>query len=190
MSRAGKIQAVAAIVAALALTSVMVLRTTSAAFTDTTDNASNSWDAGSVTLTDDDAASALFSVIDLVPGNSNTGCIEVTYSGSLTLSTAANLYAAVTETTVGGDGLGNDLDVVVERGASGDTCTLLTTPTQIYSGTLAGFNTSGSPLGTGWTPGSGDTMRPFKFTVTLGNDTPNSAQGEGADATFTWSVTS
>lgn len=190
MGRAGKLQAVAAVVAALALTSVMVLRTTSAAFTDTTDNASNSWDAGSVTLTDDDSGSALFSATDLVPGDSSTGCIEVTYGGSLTLSSAATLYASVSETTVGGDGLGNDLDVVVERGAATDTCALMVTPTQIYSGTLAAFNSSGSPLGTGWTPGTGDTVRPFKFTVTLGNDTPNSAQGEGADATFTWSVTS
>lgn len=190
MSRAGKIQAAAAIVAALALTSVMVLRTTSAAFTDTTDNASNSWDAGTVTLTDDDSGSALFTATDMVPGDSDTGCIEVTYGGSLTLSAAADLYASVSETTVGGDGLGNDLDVVVERGAATDTCDLLLTPTTIYSGTLAGFNTSGSPLDTGWTPGSGDTVRPFTFTVTLGNDTPNSAQGEGADATFTWSVTS
>ncbi len=190
MTRTSKIQAVVAVVLALALTSVMVLRTTSAAFTDTTDNASNSWDAGSVTLTDNDSGSALFSATGLVPGDSSTGCIEVTYGGSLTLSTAADLYAAVTETTVGGNGLGDDLDVVVERGAATDTCALMVTPTTVYSGTLAAFNTLGSPLATGWTPGSGDTMRPFKFTVTLGNDTANDAQGEGADATFTWSVTS
>lgn len=190
MSRAGKIQAVAAVMAALALTSVMVLRTTSAAFTDTTENAGNSWDAGTVTLTDDDGGSALFSVTDMAPGDSNNGCIEVTYGGSLTLSTPANLYAAVTETVVGGDGLGNDLTVVVERGASGDTCASLGTPTEIYNGTLAAFNTSGSPLATGWTPGTGDTMRPFKFTATLDADAANDAQGEGADATFTWSVTS
>ncbi len=32
--------------------------------------------------------------------------------------------------------------------------------------------------------------RPFQFTVTLGADTANDAQGDGAAADFTWSATS
>lgn len=178
-----------AALAAIALASAMVLQTSSAAFTDTTENAGNSWDAGTVTLTDNDSGAAMFSASGLVPGDSSTDCIEVTYDGSVTLSSAVDLYASVTETTVDGDGLGNDLDVVLEMGDAGTSCSLIGTPTTIYNGTLAAFNTSGSPLGT-WTPSGTDTMRPFRFSVTLGDDTPDSAQGEGADATFTWSATS
>lgn len=177
-----------AALAAIALASAMVLRTSSAAFTDTADNASNSWEAGTVTLSDDDGGSALFSASGLVPSDTSTNCIEVTYGGSVTLSSAVDLYASVTETTVGGDGLGNDLDVVVEMGDAATSCSLIGVPTEIYNGTLAAFDTSASPLDT-WTPSGTDTMRPFQFTVTLGDDTPDSAQGEGADATFTWSAT-
>jgi hypothetical protein len=33
-------------------------------------------------------------------------------------------------------------------------------------------------------------MRPFLFTVTLGTDTDNNAQGDSATATFTWRASS
>lgn len=193
MGRSGSrtIQAVIGSVAAVALVAAMVVRTTDAAFTDTTENAGNSWDAGTVTLTDDDAGSAMFTVTDMAPGDSNTSCIEVTYNGSITPSSAVDLYASVSETVVSGDGLGNDLDVTVDIGGAGETCDVALTKTSVYSGTLAAFNTSSSPISTGWTPAPGsDTTRAFEFTATLGSDTPNSAQGEGADATFTWSASS
>jgi hypothetical protein len=82
----------------------------------------------------------------------------------------------------------------VEIGTATSTCETYTLGSTLYSGTLAGFATTGAPLSTGWTPDADTTRldmnRPFKFTVTLGTDTPNDAQGEGADATFTWSATS
>lgn len=186
----------AGIAAGLVLVSGIVLQVSSAAFTGSTDNTGNSWDAGTVTLTDDDAGSALFTATDQKPGDTATQCIEVTYGGSITPSAAVDLFAAVTETNDGtGNGLGDDLDVVVEVGAAGSSCLLFGLGgTEVYNGTLAGFNTSASALSTGWTPVVGgltpDTMRPFRFTVTLGADTPNDAQGDGADADFTWSATS
>lgn len=185
----------AGIVAGLVLVSGIVLQVSSAAFTGSTENTGNSWDAGTVTLTDDDAGSALFTATNQKPGDTATDCIEVTYGGSITPSAAVDLYAAVTESfDASGNGLGDDLDVVVELGAAGASCTLFGTGTGIYNGTLAAFNTSASALSTGWTPVVGgltpDTMRPFRFTVTLGDDTANDAQGDGADADFTWSATS
>lgn len=192
MKRNGKLQAVG-VLAGLALVSGVVLQVSSAAFTSTTENAGNSWDAGTVTLTDNDSDTALFSVTGLAPEDTGNNCIEVTYSGSIAPGAAVSLHAAVTETIGGssGDGLGDDLDIVVKMGTAGTSCALIGTPTSIYTGTLAAFNTSASALSTGWTPTLGvDTMRPFQITYTLGSDTANDAQEDGADATFTWSATS
>lgn len=184
------------VAAGLVLVSGIVLQVSSAAFTGSTDNSDNSWDAGTVTLTDNDAGSALFTATNQKPGDTATECIEVTYGGSITPSAAVDLFAAVTEANDGtGNGLGDDLDVVLQVGAAGSSCAVFgLAGTEIYNGTLAAFNTSATPLSTGWTPVVGgltpDTMRPFQFTVTLGSDTPNDAQGDGADADFTWSATS
>lgn len=183
------------IAAGLLLVSGIVLQVSSAAFTGSTDNSGNSWDAGTVTLTDNDGGTALFTATNQKPGDTATKCIEVTYAGSITPSAAVALSAAVTESNDGtGNGLGDDLDVVLQIGAAGSSCTLFGTGTGLYNGTLAAFNTSTTPLSSGWTPVVGgltpDTTRPFQFTVTLGSDTPNDAQGDGADANFTWSATS
>lgn len=183
------------IAAGLVLVSGIVLQVSSAAFTGSTDNSGNSWDAGTVKLTDNDTGTAMFTATNQKPGDTATKCIEVTYGGTITPSAAVALSAAVTESNDGtGNGLGDDLDVVVQIGAAGSTCTLFGTGTGLYNGTLAAFNTSATPLSTGWTPVLGgltpDTMRPFQFTVTLGTDTLNDAQGDGADANFTWSATS
>ena len=190
MTKTSKLNLIAGLLA-LALVSAMVLRTSSAAFTGSTENAGNSWDAGTVSLTDDDAGSALFTATNWKPTDTSTQCIEVTYTGSIVPSAAVQLAATVTETVVGGNGLGDDLDVDVSLGASGTTCALWTGvgASSIYTGTLAAM----TGASTTWTPtasGGLDTMRAFNITVTLGADTPNTAQGEGADATFTWSATS
>jgi hypothetical protein len=186
---------IAGAAAGVVLVSGIVLQVSSAAFTDTTENAGNSWDAGTVVI-DDDAASALFVATNQVPGDTATNCLDVTYSGSVTPSEPIELHATVTESTVSGNGLGDDLDVTLEIGQLGTTCETFVASLggPLYSGTLAAFATSSAPLNTTWTPDAEttelDMSRPFRFTVTLGNDTPNSAQGEGADATFTWSATS
>ena len=79
-------------------------------------------------------------------------------------------------------------------GPAGSDCTdPAGTGTSIYSGTLAGFDVAAAALDTTWTPdaeAATDVSRPFWFTVQLGADTPNDAQGDGATATFTWSATS
>ena len=186
---------IAGAAAGVVLVSGVVLQVSSAAFTDTTENAGNSWDAGTVVI-EDDAASALFVATNQVPGDTQTNCLDVTYSGSVTPSAPIDLHAVVTETVVGDNGLGDDLDVTLEIGQLGTSCEAFVASLggPLYTGTLAGFATSGAPLSTTWTPDAETTQldmsRPFRFTVELGDDTPNTAQGEGAGATFTWSATS
>src|SRR5919205_1280896 len=64
------------------------------AFTATTANSGNTFAAGTVAIGDNDAAGAMFSLSGLKPGDSDAGCIQVTYTGSL----AANvkLYGTTT----------------------------------------------------------------------------------------------
>jgi hypothetical protein len=174
---------VAALVSLL-LISVLVIRTSDAAFSATTANTGDQWSAGTVTLVDDDSNSAMFSVTNMKPGASSEHCITVTYSGSLDAS--VKLYGAVTAGT-----LGTYLNLEVYRGSGGSFagCSGFTSAETVYNGTLAGFVAASSSFGTGagtWTPTGGapnDDMT-YRFVVTLQDN--NSAQGLTSTATFTW----
>jgi len=190
----GKLRIVG-VVAGLVLVSGVVLQVSSAAFTGSATNEGNSWDAGTVSFDDTNPGTALFTATNMKPGDTATQCIEVTYDGSIAPAQAVSFSADVTEVTGGDgtDGLGNDLDVTVRMGVQGQGCLGFTNllSSQIASTTLAGLETT--PVATGWTPspGTAATMtRAFQITVTLGADTPNTAQGDGADAALTWSATS
>lgn len=167
-------------VAALALTSAMVLRTSSAAFTAQTGNAANDWTAGEVILSDDDTGALFDALTGLVPGNTETDCIAVTYDGNV--ASTVRLYAAVTGT------LGAYLTLDVDRGTAatfGD-CGTFVKVTDVYDGKLSGFGTNwatGHAGATTWAPSSSETVA-YRFTYTLDDD--NLAQGLTAGATFTW----
>ena len=60
------------------------------AFSSTTTNPGNSFSAGSVTIGDNDAGAAMYSLSNQKPGVTTSKCIKVTYSGSL--SSAVKLY--------------------------------------------------------------------------------------------------
>jgi hypothetical protein len=181
---------VAAGMLAMALVSAMVVRASSAAFTGETVNEQNSWDTGTVVLTDDDGGSALFSSGNMRPGDDDTACIEVTYEGSLVPSGPVELSATITDQTiVGGDGLGDDLVVEVRMGDDGVACTALPAGASsvVYSGALEDMADEAT-----WTPAVSDPddVRAFYFTVTLDAATANDAQGESLEATFSWTTAS
>jgi len=112
-----------------------------AAFTATTATATNTWTAGSVTLTNDRSVSAAFSVTAarpdasatvLAPGASGpfvasstssggSACVKVTYTGTLTAD--VRLYVTLTESGVHG-GLGQyllfDVDTGTDTSSGGD----------------------------------------------------------------------
>ena len=73
----------AAVMGALG-SSFIVWSASDAAFSGTTTNAGNSVTAGVVSVSDDDAGTALFNVTGAVPGSPQTRCINVTYTGSTT----------------------------------------------------------------------------------------------------------
>lgn len=164
------------------------------AFSATTGNAGNSFSAGTVTLGDDDAGTAMLSLATAKPGDSDTSCIVVTYTGSL--AATVRLYGTTT-----GTGLDQYLDLTVTRGTKStafDGCTDFTADATnyigagagvVYNGTLQGFPdsyvagqvdpTSGSPES--WT---NPESHAYRFVVTVQD--VSAAQGLNATQTFTW----
>lgn len=149
------------------------------AFSSTTTNPGNSFAAGSVNIADNDAGTALYNVTNKKPGDTATGCIKVTYTGSLPAT--VKLYRSA---FAGGSGLDTYLDVNVTRGTGtnadcGD-FTAAASGSSVYTGTLNAFNTSfasGISLSNGagagaW--GQNDAVT-YKFTVSLQDN--NSANG-------------
>jgi hypothetical protein len=184
---------------ALGLVGIVAGAGTWSAFSSTTSNAGSSFSTGTVVLTDDDLGVAMLSLTNAKPADSDTSCINVTYTG--TLPATVRLYG-----TTSGTGLDQYLNVTVTRGTIAvpafDSCVAfvgdLTNYTGagagvIYSGTLQGFAdsyaaglvdpTSGSPES--WT---NPENHAYKFTVAVADN--DSAQGLNASQTFTWEARS
>jgi hypothetical protein len=123
--------------ATLALMSSVGVVVTSAAFTATTDNTGNRIEAGSVALSDSDAATGrLYDAPDQSPGAANgpaPHCLRVTYSGSL--ASTVKLYSTAIAN-------GTNFRLKVERGSglsapgSDMNCTGFTPATTAYDATL------------------------------------------------------
>jgi hypothetical protein len=167
---------------------------TFSAFSSTTTNAANSFAAGTVQLTDNDLGAAMLSLSNAQPGATDTSCILVTYSGSL--SSAVTLYGSVA------GALAPYLTLTITRGDDPtpvfDDCAGFTADSTdyigagagvVYQGLLSAFPTSYAtglvdPIPASpetWTTGETHT---YRFAVTLADD--NGAQGLNANASFTW----
>jgi hypothetical protein len=180
----------AAVVVGLMGSGALVWQASSAAFTATTENDSNTWNSGKVILSDNDGGTALFTATGLVPLDTGTNCIEVEYDGNV--ASTIKLYA---ENASGN--LGAFLDFDVELG-SGVSCAVPGTYTQIVgdagttlaaSGTetLTDFTTARTDYSNGvagWSPSAANTTRPYRFKWTLGDD--DNAQDESAAVKLVW----
>jgi hypothetical protein len=185
---------------ALALVSMLVMRTSQAAFVATTANEGNSFSAGGVELTDD-GASAMFTATAMAPGQTVTRCITVTYAGSIPDPGPVRLYGGgfVQEPgpSTGSQGIAGYLNLPVEEGGGGSyaTCAGFTPSATIVSGTtLAGFNAARTGYATGagqWDPSSTPSSRTYRFSLQLDPATPGSEQEAGVSgAVFAWEVQS
>jgi hypothetical protein len=182
---------------ALALLALAAGGATFAAYRATTDNNANRIEAGSVALGDNDSGGAVVSFATGYPGHTDTGCIKVTYTGSL--ASTVRMYGTTT-----GSGLDQYLDLRITRGTYNptdpgfDSCTNFTADATnyigagagvIYNGTLQGFAddyaaglvdpTAGSPES--WT---NNEAHVYRIQVTLQNNA--AAAGRNATQVFTW----
>jgi hypothetical protein len=169
---------------------------TYAAFVATSANSGERLEAGSVKLSDNDSGGSMLSFSGGYPGDTDTGCIEVTYDGSL--DAAVRLYGTTT-----GSGLDQYLDLKVTRGTYSsnpgfDSCSNFTADATnyigagagvIYNGTLQGFADDYAGGLVDPTPGSPETWTAnekhvYRIQVTMQNNA--AAAGRGATQAFTW----
>ena len=185
--RNGAVAVAAAVVAGLLGSGAFVWQGTNAAFTSTTSNGANNWTAGAVTIGDDDSGTALFNVSGLVPGNSGSKCIKVTYSGNVTSS--VKLYVSASSGT-----LAPYIDLTIEQGSGGgnvgdfSSCGSFSGST-IYTGTLSNMASTKTAFGSGvgsWSPTAATQFSVYKFTYTLNASTPDAMQSATCSATFQW----
>lgn len=191
--RRGTIVVPACLVTACALT----LQPSSAAFTASTASSGNAFSSGTVAISNERSGSVVFTGVgSLIPGDTATKCITVTYSG--TVSSAVKLYASAYTDT----GLADDLHLTLEEGDGGNyaSCTGFTRTGYLIndqdlatvfnpSGVAARRNYAGG-LGGTWTPAANPTVKTYRFTYSLPPATPNTAQGKTVAVTFTWAAQS
>lgn len=164
------------------------------AFSATTTNAGNTITAGTVTIGDNDAGAAMYSLTNAKPGESVTKCIKVTYTGGLDAD--VHIY---TTSTIGS--LGQYVDLTITPGAQPSptfpSCSGFVADSggALYTGTLAAFGTAKNSYANGVVdnPGTAATKWVtndavvYQITATLQSSAPEAAQGLTTGAhTFTW----
>lgn len=132
--------------AAVGVAGALVTGGALSAFSSQADSGGNSFAAGDVTLTDNDAGGALYSISNGKPGSTQASCIRVAYAGSL--DATVKLY---TPSTIGS--LGQYVNFKVESGTQASpsfpSCTGFSAETTLFDGTLAGFQSSHSAYSNG-----------------------------------------
>ena len=193
MTRTTSVRA-AAVASAVLIAVLMVMGVSRALFTNPTSNDNNAWSSGNVVLVNEDAlvdggpptfdetGAAIFTVTNMVPGDSNTVCFEVIYEGSVD---ADILLDSVTVTGLDPNNIADELNLAVTRYTDAG-CTLGAAP--VASGTLA------TPVITeaAWQPTvvGVDESRYYNITVTLDVAAPNTVQDSTADGVeFEWLAT-
>jgi hypothetical protein len=140
-----------------------------ATFSSTSGNTISAVTAGTLSQSNSKADQAIFNLSDLKPGDTLNGTLTLTNTGSL----PAAFSLSEDSSTNGFAGTNLSLDIV-------DT----TANKTVYTGTFGGLaDGAKNALGT-W---AGGDAHPFKFTVKLAQDTPNTDQGKAAGAVYSWS---
>lgn len=166
---------------------------TFSAFSSTTSNSGNTFAAGTVFISDNDAGSAMYNVSNRKPGDTVQACILVTYTG--TLPADVHLY-----TTSVISSLGPYVDLTVEKGTGSGafpSCTGFTPQSTLFTGTVSGFAAANNSYASGIAvfPGAQTQWNQndnlvFRFTLTQQDN--NNANGAGAGPlttgphSFTW----
>jgi hypothetical protein len=164
----------------------------------TATNGSNSFVSGTVRIATNSSGSVLLSLTNARPGAVSTGCIQLTYTG--TLAANVKLYGAG-----GGTGLNQYLNLVVTRGTfsgtpSAGSCSGFTADSTdylgqgagvIFSGTLANWPSSSTsaqldPTSSSPAPWNTNDSHGYQLQVTL--QANNAGQGLTGSETFTFEV--
>lgn len=173
----------------LALSGTAVWQASYSAFTASTSNGSNTWNASTLGLTND-STGPMFAQTNLTPGATGSRCLKVSSTG--TVPSAVKLFTAL------GASVSNDIsqyiNVTIQLGTGGTyaSCSSFTSTATEYSGTLAALTSSASSYASGVAAGSltgtglPETLT-YQISWTLSSSAPNSAQGGSTpNVTLTW----
>lgn len=146
----------------------------------------------SSSLSAGDANATAFQLAAMAPGDFESRCFEVTYSGTLEDPSDVRFYSGGFAST--GD-LADYLNVTIEQGsrkASPDCAGFIRDKTLVASTSLTAFSSAYSSYATGlniWDPTDIEEIRAVKITITLDPSTPNTVQGDAVvGLTFLWEL--
>jgi camelysin-like metallo-endopeptidase len=163
---------------------------TFSAFSATTVNPGNSFAAGTVVISDNDADTAMYTIADAKPNDVVVRCIRVTYTGSI--PSTVKLY-----TTTPINPFGQYVTLAIDKGTMpGATtfpnCTGFTSEANAFTGTLSSFAAGNTNFatGAGANPGAQTQWNPndtlvYRFTLTM-QDNPLAVGGASGTHSFTW----
>jgi predicted ribosomally synthesized peptide with SipW-like signal peptide len=165
---------------------------TYSAFSATTVNPGNSFAAGTVVISDNDANSAMYTVAGAKPNDVVTRCIRVTYTGSL--PALVRLY-----TTTPINPFGQYVTLSIDKGTmpvatTYPNCTGFTPDAapNVFTGTLATFGSGRTSFATGVPANPGAAVQwvnndsiVYRFTLTM-QDNTLAAGGSSGTHSFTW----
>jgi hypothetical protein len=164
-----------------------------AAFTAVVSNAGNSISGGTVEIADNDGGSAMLALAGATPGSSDTSCIRVSYTGSL--SSTVRLYGTVTGT------LAPHLILTVTRGTdsspSFDSCAGFSADATDYIGAGPGVVWTGlaSTFPSTWAggvvdPGTWTTSEAHSYKFVISPVDRDSAEGLSSTFSASWEARS
>jgi hypothetical protein len=185
-TRTTKILATVATPVAVLAAGAMVLQASYAAFSGQTRNSGNEWSTGSVNLTDDDNGQSRFQVANMLPGSTDTKCIQVTANASVPSVVKGYTVNPVNS----GKGLEDRIKITIESGNGGtfanctgfapDAAGTIVPPTTLT--TLAAVDTWAEGMG-GWNVAPGTSAKTYRITWqfdTTGMTQPQIDQLQGA----------
>jgi hypothetical protein len=180
---------------AVLLAGAMVWQGSNAAFSSDTRNIGNSWETGSVALTDDDNGAAMFQIQNVIPNQTGFKCIRVTAKSSV--PGLVKIYAADLAGT-----LGDYVKITIDQGTIGlfaaPGCTGFVSDATEASQSLTSLMGTHANYGTGILPWSTDGVttgesKAYKFTWVFDTgalDQPaiDALMGHAASINFEWEL--
>lgn len=178
---------VGAVVFTSLLVSGIIMERSSSAFTASTGGREGNWTAGNMALTA--SGPAELNILSMVPGDSTTECIDVTYTGTVPQEKLTEVRLRSDGSGVTGD-LAPALDLTVDMGASCDNMGQTSSVATGKLSELGAASTFDKGYSTDWKPENGES-RGFRITVSLPHSVNNNdSQGDAASAHFAWEVQS
>lgn len=176
----------AALPVAMIVASTLVGTASYSGFNAVVSNTGNTWSAGTVAVTSDDAGVSILNDTNIQPGSSNTSCITVKNSSSI--SAPVKLYAKNT----GADAtVAQAVYLTIDEGTGGSfsSCSGFTKQTNLVTNLpLSTVEANNSSYSTGLATGltTAGTTKTYQFTYTMPASAANKWQGLVSTTSFFW----